>query len=108
MKIDEELLIKLEKYIQKIKKEKKIKDIDLISYEIKMSKTTKSIYIKVWTFLGEEVYKKYIRISDHHSKNVKKTVFVTDQTNLELIYKQIRKMIADVLIARSRDIWKLV
>lgn len=108
MKINEELLINIDKYIQKLKKDKTIKDIDLISYEIKMSKTTKSIYIKVWTFLGKETYKKYYRISDHHSKKVKKAVIVTNETNLELIYKQIRKMIAGVLTARSRDIWKLI
>lgn len=108
MEINEELLIKIDKYIQKIKKEKMIKDIDLISYKIKMSKTTKSFYIHVWTFLGKETYKKYYRISDHHNKKVKKGVIVNDETNLELIYKNIRKMIADVLTARSRDVWKLI
>lgn len=108
MKIDEELLIKIDNYIQKIKKEKMIKDIDLISYEVRMSKTTKSIYITVWTFLEKEIYKKYYRISDHPNKKVKQATIVKKETNLDFIYKRIRKMIADVLTARSRDLWKLI
>lgn len=108
MEINEELLIKIDKYIQKMKKEKMIKDIELISYEIRMSKTTKSIYIKVWTSLGNETYKKNYRISDHYGKKTKNGVIVSNETNLELIYKRIRKMIADVLTARNRDIWKLI
>lgn len=89
MKLQEELVEKIEKYIRKIQQER---DLSKFRFSVKESKTTNSIYIQVSTLINHRVYKEKFRISDHRYSNVK-TKLVCKSTTFDLIIRSIDKMI---------------
>ena len=92
MKVQEQLKKRIEKYIEKLKKEKSIEDI---YFKVTQAKTTCSIYITVGTMANETPIKLRFRISDHYSKKTK-TKIVTKSTSFLQIQNKINEMIVDV------------
>lgn len=89
MKIQENLIIRIEKYIRKIQQEQ---DLSQFRFKITESKTTNSIYIQVSTVINHIVYKEQFRVSDHGNSKVK-TKIVCKSTDFGLIIRSIEKMI---------------
>lgn len=98
MKLQEYLKIRIEKYIEKIKKERNIEDI---AFEVYKAKTTSSIYVTAKTMANETPIKIKFRFSDHYSEKVK-TKIVTKSTTFGHIQRKIDQMIKEVRALRIK------
>lgn len=98
MKLSETLIKKIEQHIERLKIKK---DLSNFYFKIRKSKTSKSIYIHLYTQVNNKIIKRQFRISDHQSK-MKNTKVVTESTKFSYIKRRIEKLIKDAKNARYK------
>lgn len=101
MILQTKLLNKINNYIEKLYKNKEIKNLHLCNWKAYQA-STGSIYIKVWSFLGEEKYTMTYRLSDHYKKSVK-TKIVEKTTKFSSIERKIKNLFVSILRARLKN-----
>lgn len=101
MILQTKLVNKINNYIEKLYRNKEIENLHLCNWKAYQA-STGSIYIKVWSFLGEEKYTITYRLSDHYRKSVK-TKIIEKSTNFSFIEKRIKNLFVSILKARLRN-----
>ncbi len=97
-------------YIHKLKLNKSIKGVNNVTHFINHSKKSKSIYLSLYLLIGNNNYKKTLRISDHYLNNLNtksdkfKGILVGSNKNISseklrklenYIFHQIKKLLKD-------------
>lgn len=112
----ENLKIKIDNHLKEItKSKKKYKDIDLVKFKTSIAKSKDSIYITVYSENEIGLFKRSLRISNHHTNrkglNNKKN-YITKHPNrkktFEQIERKIKKMIYEVLRSKVQITAKVI
>lgn len=98
MVVQDELMIRIEKFI---KRQKQIRNWDHIEFKVTKSKTTNSIYVKAISYWeGERIQSSY-RISDHRNSKVT-TKVLAKNTKFSFIEKKIVGLVEKIDRIRFR------
>jgi hypothetical protein len=102
--IQESLITKIEKYIEKLKREQDLADF---TFKVSKSKSTNSIYIQIYSYVDKEQIRLSYRFSDHFNSGVK-TKIVTKSMSFDFIERKIQKMISEIKKIRLKKLMKKV
>lgn len=96
MILQESLSKRIEGYVKEQQVKKDLSDLNFVVYQ---AKRTKTVYIKVFTFVGEKKVKLTFRISDHLNSRAK-TKLISKNMNFNQIKGKINRMIKDIRAVR--------
>lgn len=92
MVLQDALVNRINKYIEKLKKQR---DLSHIYFKVSASKTSTSIYIQMYSFVDDEKIRVSFRLADHYKSRIK-TKILKKHTKFHLIEREIDSMIARI------------